>query len=112
MNNEYIKQLEATVEELKSKLEICVRENEQYFDKCMTMAKYYPKMTPYLRGYLFSVNKAVIAYLKEDKSGDKIVGYNLFIKEKSVCAVANYDDGYKIVQEWLDSGYDGIPLGG
>jgi hypothetical protein len=112
MSGDYVKQLEATVEELKSKLEICVRENEQYFDKCMNMEKYYPKMTPSLKGFLFSVNKAVIAYLQEEKNGDKIVGYILFIKEKRICTVANHDDGYRIVQEWLDTGYDGIPLGG
>ena len=111
--SDYVKQLEETVEKLRNKLDTCVRDNEGLSMRCKMLEKYQPKLTPFLNGYLLDINKAAIARMVEEKnSDDKVVGYVLWIGDSRVCTVANVEDGRQILQEWLDTGYNGIPLCG
>lgn len=111
--SDYVKQLEETVEKLKNKLDTYVRENERLSNQWDLIERYQPKLLPYMRGYILGINKAVIARMDEEKSNEgKVVGYVLWIGDSRVCTVANVEDGRKILQEWLDTGYNGIPLCG
>ena len=113
MNKEYITQLEETVQQLSKKLDECVRDNEGLSKRCDWLDRYQPTIHPFIRGYILCINKAVIARLQEEKNGDgRLVGYVLWIGDSRVCAVSNVDDGRRIIQEWLDTGYNGIPVGG
>jgi hypothetical protein len=114
VDKDYVKQLEATIEELSRKVDALSVENEKILEHSKVAQRYQPTIKPYLRGYILCVDKAVVARAEREDVVDSgnFSHYNLFICGERVGKFRNMEDVRTILEEWLKTGYNGLPAGG
>jgi hypothetical protein len=114
MDEGYVKQLEATIEELSRKVDALSVENEKILEHSKAAQRYQPTFKPYLRGYILCVDRAVIARAEREDvvNGGEFSHYNLFICGENVGRFSKMEDVKKVVEVWLKTGWNGLPAGG
>ena len=113
MNNDYVKVLEDTIENLKNKLDDCTIKNEKLLTYCRSLEVYKPQVFPVVDGYLIRVNQADVASIRMYKRGleNEVVGYTLFIKDKNINTFETVDAALEVVDLWFRTGNDGTSIG-
>ncbi len=114
MDKDYVKQLEATIEELSRKVDTLSVENEKILEHSKAAQRYQPTIKPYLRGYILCVDKAVVAKAEreDDTKSSDFSSYILYICGERVGTFRNMEDVKKVLEDWLRTGWNGIPAGG
>ena len=113
MDNEYVKILEKTIEDLKIKLNDCTIENEKLSSYCKSIEPYKPYVFEIPNGYLVKIKNVELAKIEPYTLGigAEVTGFSLHVQGKLINTYETIEDALAFVEQWLVTGNDGSPIG-